>query len=447
MIRRKIIITALAISAMIASTVSATAVDRPGLVPHSVWKSGQAVIKVGLIAPMTGVFATLGVNQRNSLQVLADSINAAGGIGGAKIQIVVRDGGLDPVASTNAAKEFAGDSSIAFVMGPSISSFYAGAAAYYEANKKLNCQAGVAALDFTDYKYGFRSQDFFKDDYAQELSILQRKGVKKFGMIYEAGSTGIAADAFFKDSAPDYGLTYLGWQVITSTQTTHDAELQKLINLGAQAVDISNNAYGAYTTQAAADLNFKGILFGGSGSQNIAFQETGGDHFVGTLMAAPNYQFPIRDKSTWMPGYKAHIDAVVKQYGVTTGPKSGSTSPNGTAIEADCLYAFAVASNKARSFDSTKVRDQMASLDIPAINTPSGVRIHPGTNHNFYSADGISVYQWFKDANGWYTVQVNGLAVLNAKCTIVGWLMHRSNGAPLICTKVGTNLYYKAQSA
>jgi len=445
-IKRKLIITALAISAMIASIVPAMAVDRPGLVPHSAWKSGLNVIKVGLIAPMTGVFATLGVNQRNSLQVIADSINAAGGIGGAKIQIVVRDGGLDPVASTNAAKEFAGDSSIGFVMGPSISSFYAGAAPYYEANKKLNCQAGVAALDFTDYKYGFRSQDYFKDDYAQELTILQRKGIKKFGMIYEAGATGSAADSFFQASASNYGLTYLGWQVITSTQTSHDAELQKLINQGAQAVDISNNAYGAYTTQAAADLNFKGILFGGSGSQNIAFQETGGDHFVGTLMAAPNYQFPIRDKSTWMPGYKLHIDAIVQQFGTTTGPKSGSTSPNGTAIEADCLYAYAVAANKARSFDSTKVRDQMAKLDIPATMTPSGVRIHPGTNHNFYSADGISVYQWFKDANGWYTLQVNAVAVLNSRCKIVGWLAHRSNGDPLICTKSGQYSYYKIQA-
>lgn len=446
MIKRKLVITALVVTAMIASTVPAMAIDRPGLIPHSVWKSGESIVKVGLIAPMTGIFATLGVNQRNSLQVVADQINGVGGIGGAKIQIVVRDGGLDPVASTNAAKEFAGDSSIKYVMGPSLSSFYAGAAPYYEANKKLNCQAGVAALDFTNYKYGFRSQDYFKDDFVAELSILQRKGVKKFGMIYEAGQFGIDADALFKQVASNYGITYLGWQVITSTQTSHNAELQKLMSLGAQAVAISNNAYGAYTTQAAADLNFKGILFGGSGSQNIAFQETGGDHFVGTLMAAPNYQYPIRDKSTWKPGYKLHIGTIISQAGITVGPKSGSTSPNGTAIEADCLYAYAVAANKARSFDSTSVRDQMAKLDIPATMTPSGVRIHPGPEHNFYQADGISVYQWFKDAKGWYTVQVDAPAVLNSKCTIEGWLAHRANGDPLICKKVGTHLYYKTQN-
>lgn len=445
MINRKRVITAIAVTAMIATTAPAMAVDRPGLIPHKDWKSGASVIKVGLIAPMTGVFATLGVNQHNSLQVVADQINAAGGIGGAKIQIVTRDGGLDPVASTNAAKEFAGDSSIKFVMGPSISSFYAGAAPYYEANKKLNCQAGVAALDFNNYKYGFRSQDFFKDDYLKELSILQRQGIKKFGMIYEAGQTGIDEDAFFKAQDANFGMTYLGWQVITSTQTTHNAELQKLIDLGAQAIAISNNAYGAYTTQAAADLKFKGQLFGGSGSQNIAFQETGGDNFIGTYMAAPNYQFPIRDKSTWQPGYKAHIDAIVKQYGTTTGPKSGSTSPNGTGIEADCLYAFAVAANKAHSFDSTKVRDQMAKLDIPANMTPSGVRIHPGPEHNFYQADGISIYKWMKDSKGWYTVQMDPIAILKAKCTTVGFFAHRANGDPLICTKSGNNLYYLAQ--
>ena len=34
---------------------------------------------------MTGVFAVLGISQRNSMQVIADQINAAGGVGGAKI--------------------------------------------------------------------------------------------------------------------------------------------------------------------------------------------------------------------------------------------------------------------------------------------------------------------------------------------------------------------------
>jgi len=444
--KKKVIIAAVAATALFGTAVTATAADNPGLVPKKNWNSKADKIKIGLIAPMTGVFAVLGISQRNSMQVIADQINAAGGIGGAKIELVIRDGGLDPVASANHAKELAGDSSINLVVGPSISSFYQGAATYYEAAKKLNCQAAVAALDFTDYKYAFRSQDFYKDTLTGLMTVIEKKSIKKFGMIYEAGQTGIDFDNYYKDQASKYGLTYLGWEKITSTATSHNAELQKLIDKGAEAVSISNNAYGAYSAKAAKELNYKGILMGGSGAQNIAFHETGGDDFAGTLMAAVNYQWPLRDKSLQQPGYRAHVEAVVKANGFATGVKSGATSPNGTAIAADCLYAYAVAANKVRSLDTTKVRDAMEKLDIPAKMTPSGARIHPGPEHNFYQADGISVYEWRKDAKGWYTIEVNGVSRQAAACPEAGWLAKTSAGAPLVCAKISGKLVYRAGS-
>jgi len=444
--KNKVIIAAVAATALFGTAVTATAADNPGLVPKKVWNSKASTIKIGLVAPMTGIFAVLGVSQRNSMQVIADQINAAGGIGGAKIELVVRDGGLDPVASANHAKELAGDSSINLVVGPSISSFYQGAATYYEAAKKLNCQAAVAALDFTDYKYGFRSQDFYKDTLTGLMTIVQKKKIKKFGMIYEAGPTGTDFDAYYTAQASKYGLTYLGWEKITSTATSHNAEMQKLIDKGAEAISISNNAYGAYSAKAAKELKYSGILMSGSGAQNIAFHETGGDDFAGTLMAAVNYQWPLRDKTQMQPGYKAHVDAVVAKHGFATGVKSGATSPNGTAIAADCVYAYAVAANKVRSLDTTKVRDAMEKLDIPAKMTPSGARIHPGPEHNFYQADGINVYEWRKDAKGWYTMEVNAVALRSGVCPEVGWLAKTSTNQPLVCTKVGSKLIYKVTS-
>jgi len=442
--KKKVIIAAVAAAALFGTAVTASAADNPGLVPKKVWDSKTDKIKIGLEAPMTGIFAVLGISQRNSLQVVADQINKAGGIGGAKIELVVRDDALNPVTAANNAKELAGDSSINMVVGPSISAYYQAAAGYYEAAKKLNCQPAVAALDFTDYKYGFRSQDYYKDTLTALMTVLQKKKITKFGMIYEAGATGTDFDAYYTAQSPKYGLTYLGWQKITSTQTSHNAELQKLIDLGAQAVSISNNAYGAYTAKAAKELKYAGILMGGSGAQNIAFHETGGNDFAGTLMAAPNYQWPLRDKTLWQPGYKAHTDAVVAANGFATGPKSGATSPNGTAIAADCLYAYAVAANKARSLDATKVRDAMEKLDIPANQTPSGVHIHPGTEHNFYQADGINVYEWRHDATGWYTIEVNGISRQAAACPETGWLARTAAGAPLVCAKVNGKLVYRA---
>src|SRR5262245_55176082 len=52
------------------------------------WSAGTDTIQIGLVAPMTGAFAVLGVSQQNSMQIVVDQINTAGGIGGAKLEIV-----------------------------------------------------------------------------------------------------------------------------------------------------------------------------------------------------------------------------------------------------------------------------------------------------------------------------------------------------------------------
>ena len=444
--KKKVIIAAVAATALFGTAVTATAADNPGLVPKKVWDSKVDKIKVGLIAPMTGNFAVLGISQRNSLQVVADQINAAGGIGGAKIELVVRDDQLSAANSVTYAKEFVGDSSINFIVGPSVTGNYQAASVSFEAAKKLNCAPAVAAGDFTDYKYGFRSQDYFKDSLTGLMTILQKKGIKKFGMMYEAGPTAGYFDDYYKAQATKYGLTYLPVVNYSPAATSHNIEMQKLIDQGAEAITISNNSWGALSSKAAKELKYKGILMGGSGAQNIAFHEAAGDDFIGTLMAAPNYQWQIRDKAAWQPGYKAHIDAVVAKYGFATGAKSGATSPNGTAIAADCLYSFAVAANKVRSLDSTKVRDAMEKLDIPAKMTPSGVRIHPGPEHNMYQADGINIYEWRKDAKGWYTVEMNAISRQAAACPEVGWFAKTATGSPLVCAKVSGKLVYRAGS-
>ncbi len=453
--KSRLVVGSLAVAAIALSIIPAQAADSPGLVPKGSWNSGVKEITIGLEAPMTGVFAVLGVSQKNSMSIVADQINKAGGIGGATVKIKDLDDGLAPAKAVANAKEFATDDNVKMVVGPSITAYYQAAAPAYEAAKKINCQAAVAAGNFADYKYGFRSQDYYKDDINAMLAVLQDKGVKSFGMIYEAGATGNDFTAYMATVAPQYGMVYIGWQQITSTQTSHNYEVKKFID--ADAIWISSNAYGALTAKAAKALNYKGLIVGGSGLQNVAFHDAGGADFAGTYMAAPNYQWPVRDKSKWMPGYKAHIDAIVAAYGINTGAIAGATSPKGTALAADCLYAYAVAANKAQSFDAEKVLAAMSTLDIPADQTPSGNRIHPGPEHNFYQADAIHIYKWMKDANGWYTeeqvkdvVQIaKVVAATKAKakagdaCTKAGATAKSAAGKTLKCTKVKGKLVLK----
>jgi ABC-type branched-subunit amino acid transport system substrate-binding protein len=368
------------------------------------WSAGTNEIQIGLVAPMTGAFAVLGVSQQNSMQVVVDQINAAGGVGGAKLTIVTRDVGLDPAKAVAAATELAGDQRVKLVIGPSITSFYNATKAIYEQNKTVNCQPAVAGGTFNDLTYGFRSQDRLTDDIERMLQYLKSKNITTIGEIYEGDDTGKQVNQLLTSVGPKYGVQLVGYEQTRTDDQTHLPYVQKLANAG--AIWISSNVSGAKTMAAAAEAKYKGVLVGGSGVQNISFLEAAGDAAAGTLFAAPNYQFPIRDRATWKAGYKAHIEAIESRFGVNTGPQTGAKSPKGTAIAADCVYAYWKASDAAKSLDSAKVADAIANLSLPDNETPSGCAIKPGKEHEFYALPCIRVYKWEKDAQGWFTEDV-----------------------------------------
>lgn len=368
------------------------------------WSAGTDEVQIGLIAPMTGPFAVLGVSQQNSIQIVADQINAARGIGGAKLKIVTRDVGLDPAKAVAAATELAGDQRIRLVIGPSITSFYNATKAIYEQNKKVNCQPAVAGGTFEDLNYGFRSQDRLTDGVDRILRYLKSKNITTIGEIYEGDDTGKQVNSLLSSIGPKYGIQLVGYEQTRQDDQTHLPYVQKLA--GAGAIWISSNVSGAKTMAAAAEAKYKGVLVGGSGIQNIAFLEAAGDAAAGTVFAAPNYQFPIRDRATWKPGYKTHIEAIEGKYGVNTGPKTGATSPKGTAIAADCVYGYWKAADAAKSLDSAKVAEALTDMSLPDTNTPSGCAIKPGKQHEFYALACIRAYKWEKDGQGWFTTDV-----------------------------------------
>src|SRR5919197_1006564 len=56
-------------------------------------------INVGLITPLTGQYAALGAGDRQGATVVTDQINAAGGINGHKINLIVKDDQTEPSQS------------------------------------------------------------------------------------------------------------------------------------------------------------------------------------------------------------------------------------------------------------------------------------------------------------------------------------------------------------
>jgi branched-chain amino acid transport system substrate-binding protein len=82
-------------------------------------------VNVGVILPLSGANAQFGINSRNGIELVADEINAAGGVkalGGAKINLIVADATSTPTTAATAAQRLITQNQVTAILGAFASS-------------------------------------------------------------------------------------------------------------------------------------------------------------------------------------------------------------------------------------------------------------------------------------------------------------------------------------
>ncbi|MEK6964129.1 MAG: ABC transporter substrate-binding protein [Nanoarchaeota archaeon] len=80
-------------------------------------KQDESIIKWGFIAPLTGSSVTYGMPGLNSAKIAIDEINAAGGINGKKVELIVEDGKCEGVTAVTAAKKLIDINKVKVIFG------------------------------------------------------------------------------------------------------------------------------------------------------------------------------------------------------------------------------------------------------------------------------------------------------------------------------------------
>ncbi len=89
------------------------------VIPSS--QSTAAEIRIGAILAETGPASFLGGPEVRSLKMLADEINAAGGINGTTINLIIKDSGASPEKAISFAKQLIEEDKVFAIIGPSTS--------------------------------------------------------------------------------------------------------------------------------------------------------------------------------------------------------------------------------------------------------------------------------------------------------------------------------------
>lgn len=233
-------------------------------------------IKIGVIVSLTGPAAAYGVPHRDTVEALAKSINASGGINGRQIQLLVEDDATDPTKAAQAASKLIRDKIVGFVGASSGTSMQAIAPILAGAKIPMVSTNGNAQLLDTKaawYPYFFVANA--ADETASKALFNQavNDGAKKIAVLYSEDGYGKSGLQTYESMDKPAGVSIVSTASAPAGSTSVSAQVTKIQSSGADAVILqlaSPTLVAAYSSQSkAVQLTAKTYGSVGVGQQSV----------------------------------------------------------------------------------------------------------------------------------------------------------------------------------
>jgi branched-chain amino acid transport system substrate-binding protein len=155
----------------------------------------QGTIKIGLMAPLTGPWASEGQEMRRNVELLAEEQNAKGGLLGKQIQVIVEDDGGDPRTASLAAQRLSTQGVVA-VIGTYGSAVTEASQNIFDEAEIVQVANGSTAVRLTEkgLKYFFRTCPRDDEQGRVAAATIQKAGAKRIAILHDnsAYSKGLA---------------------------------------------------------------------------------------------------------------------------------------------------------------------------------------------------------------------------------------------------------------
>jgi branched-chain amino acid transport system substrate-binding protein len=311
---------------------------------------------IGGIFSITGPASYLGEPERNSMEMVAEEINAKGGINGHPLKLVIYDDEGDVTkARLHAEKLLQKDKALAIV-GPSITP---ASMTVLEITQKakmplISCAAaaGITA-PAKDRLWTFKTAQTDLMAVSRIYAYCQKHNITKVAILTVSSAFGVAGKEQLLGQAANYGMEVVGQEVFGDKDTDMTPQLTKIRSLPAQAVI----CWGVGPAPALVAKNLKQLgltipLIQSHGAASKKFIELAGDAAEGIIMPAGKLviyqQLPDTDPQ------KAVCKEYTEKYKAKF--KAPESSFGGYAYDAQRMLNEALA--KAGS-DQAKIRDAL----------------------------------------------------------------------------------------
>ena len=247
--------------------------------------AARADITIGAVLSLTGGGASLGIPERQTIELLPREI------AGQKIRYIVLDDGTDSTKAVQAFQKLVSEEKVDFIIGPSVTpTSIAVLDAAGAAGTPMVSMAGSQAViepPVGGRRWAFKLASPEASMLAVPLDYLKAQGGKTIGNIAFATAFGDAfAVALDKESAKR-GLTVTGVEKFNLSDTSVTPQALKLMSAKPDAIFMATSGTpGALPVLELRNRNYTGLLIANQGIANPDFLRVAGKSAEGVMLAS-----------------------------------------------------------------------------------------------------------------------------------------------------------------
>jgi len=341
-------------------------------------------IKIALSAPFTGLGSILGDYIKEGALLAVDEINAAGGVNGAKFELVVYDDKADASMAATVVRRALFDDKAVAIFGPNMSSAVLGVHTLaQQARRPMLVGATSPSFRYdkvkNDFLFRLRADDGVK--VAQQVKyIVENLKAKKPGVIY--GSTDYCTSALdvAKETFAKYGIQIVAMEQMKEGDKDATGQILKLKNAGIDClVGLTHEPEAAVAVKQVRQLQLNVPIVGFSAWGVPAFTDLAGDAAKGVIS---------------VQGFNpADTDPVVKKFVDSYKAKWGREPSDPAQCYYDGVYVLKEAIKLAGSTDPEKIAEALKKVEYYGVQG----RMKLDALHNFTDVCYISEF----DGKNW----------------------------------------------
>ncbi len=371
-------LTTIATIATMACTVVLTAPTSPA--------ADSKPIKIGALFSITGPASFLGAPEEKTARLLVEKLNAAGGVNGHTLELVVKDTGGVPEKATSFARQLIEEEHVLAIIGPSTSGETMQIKALCEENKTILVSCAAAEVIVNPVaKYVFKTPQKDSQAVIWIFRAAKGKGITRLAVLSSNDGFGAAGKKQIEDLAKQEGMEVLASEVYDKaatdltdilTKVKANTEVQAVVNwsiVPAQSIVAKN----------MRQLGMTMPLFQSHGFGNLRYVQQAGVAAEGILFPAGRL-LVVNDLPDSNP-QKALLEAYKKDY--ESRYKEDASTFGGHAYDAVLVVTEAI--KKAGSTEPGKVRDALENLR--GVVGTAGIFNYSPTDHTGLGMDAFEM--------------------------------------------------------